>query len=143
MPLSSRFTISLHILSLLGTKDKEKMTSQLMAASIGVNPVVVRKVLGHLKTADIITVKRGQGGANMAKSPEAITYFDVYRAVEIVPEAGLFNFHNNPNPACAVGKNIHAILDDDLAQAQETFESFLKTKTIAQLLDKTNQYIQD
>lgn len=143
MPLSSRFTIALHILSLLGTKDKEKMTSQLMAASIGVNPVVVRKILGHLKTADIITVKRGQGGASIAKTPETITYFDVYRAVEVVPKAGLFNFHNNPNPACAVGKNIHAILDDDLTQAQEMFENFLKTKTIAQLLDKTNQYIQD
>lgn len=143
MPLSSRFTIALHMLSLIGTGQNQKMTSQLMADSIGVNPVIVRKVLGHLKTADIVRVKRGHGGASLTKSPENITYFDVYLAVEVVPEAGMFNFHNNPNPNCPIGKNIHALLDQDLIAAQQSFEAFLKTKTIAQLLTKTSQYIQN
>lgn len=143
MPLSSRFTIALHMLSLMGTKEQQKMTSQLMADSIGVNPVVVRKILGHLKTANIASVKRGAGGASLARTPESITYFDVYRAVEVVPEGGLFNFHNQPNPNCPVGKHIHALLDNDLIAAQHSFESFLKTKTIAQLLAKASQYIQN
>lgn len=143
MPLSSRFTIALHMLSLIGTGTNQKMTSQLMADSIGVNPVVVRRVLGYLRAADIVSVKRGHGGASITKSPESITYFDVYRAVEVVPEGGIFNFHNQPNPNCAIGKNIHALLDQDLIAAQQSFESFLKTKTIAQLLAKTNQYIQN
>lgn len=141
MPLSSRFTIALHMLTVMDVFKDQKVTSQLMSDSIGVNPVVVRKLLTQLKTADIVTVKRGSGGASIARDPKTITYFDVYQAVEVVSDHGLFNFHEQPNPACPVGQNIHYLLDDDLIQAQLALENYLKSKTIAQLLINAHQKI--
>lgn len=141
MPLSSRFTIALHMLTVMDVFKDQKVTSQLMSDSIGVNPVVVRKLLTQLKTADIVTVKRGSGGASIARDPKTITYFDVYQAVEVVSNHGLFNFHEQPNPACPVGQNIHYLLDDDLIQAQLALENYLKSKTIAQLLINAHQKI--
>lgn len=141
MPLSSRFTIALHMLTVMDVFKDQKVTSQLMSDSIGVNPVVVRKLLTQLKTADIVTVKRGSGGASIARDPKTITYFDVYQAVEVVSDHGLFSFHEQPNPACPVGQNIHYLLDDDLIQAQLALENYLKSKTIAQLLINAHQKI--
>ena len=65
MPLSSRFTIALHMLTVMDVFKDEKITSQFMAGSIGVNPVIIRRLLSQLRTADIVTVKRGSGGASI------------------------------------------------------------------------------
>ena len=82
--------------------------------SIQVNPVIIRKLLSQLKTAGLIEVKRGPGGTSIAKPLEDITFLDIYRAVDCVEENSLFHFHENPNPKCPVGRNIHFLLDDRL-----------------------------
>ena len=56
---------------------------------------------------------------------------DVYRAVECIEENTLFHFHENPNPACPVGRNIHNILDDKLLKVQGAMERELKSITLA------------
>ena len=48
-------------------------------------------------------------------------------------EGELFHFHENPNPACPVGKNIHSVLDNHLAEAQQAMENELKKVTLADL----------
>lgn len=108
MQISSRFTIAIHMLTCMETfKDEYKVTSEFLAASINVNPVIIRRILSQLKEAGIIEVKRGTGGAAPAKPLEEITFLDVYRAVECIEENALFHFHENPNPDCPVGRNIH------------------------------------
>ena len=89
MPLSSRFTIALHMLTVMDVFKDEKVTGQFMAGSIGVNPVIIRRLLSQLRTADIVTVKRGSGGASISRDPKTITYLDVYEAVAVVSEVGL------------------------------------------------------
>lgn len=102
-----------------------------MAFSIGVNPVIIRKLLSQLKDAGLAEVKRGPGGAVPAKPLEEITFLDIYRAVDCIGENTLFHFHENPNPDCPVGKNIHRILDKRLLQVQEAMEQELGTITLA------------
>ena len=143
MPLSSRFTIAQHMLTVMDVFKEEKVTSQFMAGSIGVNPVIIRRLLSQLRTADIVTVKRGSGGASISRDPKTITYLDVYEAVAVVSEVGLFKFHEQPNPACPVGKTIHSLLDDDLLQAQLALETYLKNKTVADLLSNAQEKIID
>mgnify|MGYP000697803346 CR=1 FL=1 len=46
-----------------------KITSEFLAGSIQVNPVIIRKLLSQLKTAGLIEVKRGPGGTSIAKTP--------------------------------------------------------------------------
>ena len=112
-------------------KDDYKITSELMASSINVNPVIIRKILSQLKEAGLIEVKRGMGGATIARPLDEITFFDVYQSVDCIEENTLFHFHENPNPECPVGKNIHRVLDDKLLRIQEAMERELKAITLA------------
>jgi len=99
-------------------KDKEKITSDFLSGSIRSNPVIIRNILSQLKKAGLINVVRGTGGIEILKDPSEITFYDIYKAVEAVKEEGLFHFHEEPNPACPVGKNIHGILDGKLGEIQ-------------------------
>ena len=50
MQISSRFTIAVHIFACIDTfKEEFKLTSEFLAASINVNPVIIRKILSQLK----------------------------------------------------------------------------------------------
>ena len=82
MQIPSRFTIAVHILTLIAqNKENEtKLTSDLIAGSVGVNPVIIRKTLSQLKKADLILVQRGSGGATLVKTPEEINLLQVYRS---------------------------------------------------------------
>lgn len=134
MQISSRFTIAIHMLACMDVfQDEYKITSDFLANSINVNPVIIRKILSQLKDAGLIEVKRGPGGAAIAKPLDEITFFDVYRSVDCIEENTLFHFHENPNPNCPVGKNIHQVLDDKLLRIQTAMEQELKSITLADL----------
>lgn len=134
MQISSRFTIAIHMLACMDVfKDDYKITSDFLASSINVNPVIIRNILSQLKEAGLIEVKRGPGGATIAKPLEEITFYDVYRSVDCIEENTLFHFHENPNPDCPVGKNIHHVLDDKLLRVQAAMEQELRSITLADL----------
>lgn len=144
MQISSRFTIAIHMLTCMETfKDDYKITSDFLSGSINVNPVIIRRLLSQLKDAGMIEVKRGTGGASIVKPLDQITFLDVYRAVECIEENTLFHFHENPNPDCLVGKNIHNILDDKLLRVQDAMERELKAITLADVMEDLEKYLQD
>jgi hypothetical protein len=62
MKISSRFSIAVHILSLLAISPSAHGTSEWIAGSVGTNPVIIRRVLGQLKKAGLVTVRAGIGG---------------------------------------------------------------------------------
>lgn len=123
-------------------KDEYKLTSDFLASSTNVNPVIVRKILGQLKTAGLVEVARGSGGASISKPLEEITFLDIYKAVECVGNGELFHFHENPNIQCPVGKNIHLILDDRLMQVQNAMEKELASITLADVQKDTRNYLE-
>lgn len=126
MQISSRFTLAVHIFICLDTfKDEYKVTSDFLAGSTNVNPVIVRKILGQLKAAGLVEVARGSGGAAITRPLKEITFLDIYKAVECVDNGELFHFHENPNEKCPVGSNIHSVLDDKLVQVQNAMEKEL------------------
>ena len=86
-------------------------------------------------------MKRGTGGAAVTKPLEEITFFDVYRAVECIEENRLFHFHENPDPNCPVGRNIHNILDEKLLRVQEAMERELQSITMADVMEDMKKYI--
>lgn len=136
MQISSRFTIATHMLIIIALKGKEsKVTSDFLASSVGVNPVIIRKTLSQLKKVELISVARGTGGAEIIKDLEDISLLDVYQAVECLGKTGqLFSFHDNPNPACPVGANIHGILDEKLQKIQLAMEQELSQTSLAQVV---------
>ncbi len=143
MQISSRFTLAIHIFACIDTFGNEcKVTSDFLAGSTNVNPVIIRKILGQLKGAGLIDVARGTGGTTVAKPLDQITFLDVYRAVECVENGDLFHFHDNPNDSCPVGRNIHQILDDKLLRVQSAMEKELASITLEELKQDTEKYIQ-
>lgn len=143
MQISSRFTLAIHIFACIDTFGNEcKVTSDFLAGSTNVNPVIIRKILGQLKEAGLIDVARGTGGTTVAKPLDQITFLDVYRAVECVENGDLFHFHDNPNDSCPVGRNIHQILDDKLLRVQSAMEKELASITLEELKQDTEKYIQ-
>jgi Rrf2 family protein len=136
MQIGSRFTIGVHILSALDFfKGMDGVNSEFLAGSIGINPVIVRNVISQLRRAGIVRTRRGAGGAELARSLDQVSLYDIYRAVDSVDEEeGLFHFHEQPNPACPVGGNIHTALDRHLEAAQKAMEAELKRTTMADIL---------
>lgn len=131
MQISSRFTMVIHMFACIDTFSDQKMTSDFMAASIGTNPVIIRKLLQQLKAAGLIEVSRGTGGVTITRPLDQITFLDIYKAVECAPDEQLFHFHENPNPNCPVGKNIHHVLDERLHEVQKAMEDKLAEMTLA------------
>ena len=145
MQISSRFTIALHILTCIEEfKNDYKITSDFLSSSINVNPVVIRRILQKLKSAGIITVARGNvGSMEINKDLKDITFYDVYKAVDCVDDEGLFHFHENPNPLCSVGRNIHNVLDKRLDAIQQAMENEMKKSTLADVINETSQLIKN
>lgn len=140
MQFSSRLPIAVHILlAIVEFEGKEKTTSAFLAGSVNVNPVIIRNTLGQLKAAGLVTVKAGEGGASLAKEPKDITLLDVFDAVE--KEEALFHFHENPNPECPVGKNVHAVLDNKLFAIREVMQEKMKSITLQDLIDDMNNIL--
>lgn len=143
MQISSRFTIAIHIFACIDTFGEDhKITSDFLAASTNVNPVIIRKILLQLKAAGLITVARGSGGASIARPLQEITFLDIYRAVECVGNGELFHFHENPNTSCPVGRNIHLILDDKLRHVQEAMEGELAAFTLEDVKRDTQRLLE-
>jgi len=143
MQISSRFTIAVHVIICIEAfKDAHKITSEFLASSVNVNPVVIRRLLQQLKRAGIVEVKRGSGGADIARPLEEITLLDVYNAVESVDRGVLFHFHDNPNRLCPVGRNIHAIMDKRLEEIQLAMESKMRSMTLREIMEDANRLLE-
>lgn len=142
MQISSRFTIAIHMFACIEAfGDTTKITSDFMAKSINVNPVIIRQILQQLKASDLVSVQRGSGGASINKDLNDITLLDIYRAVECIGSGKLFHFHEEPNQDCPIGRNIHFMLDDKLQRVQDAMENELKSITLKEVLKDTKKYL--
>ena len=143
MQIGSKFTIGVHIITALDYfKEMDRVNSEFLAGSIGVNPVIIRTVISHLREAGIVQTQRGSSGAELTKRLDEITLFDVYKAVVSVDnEEGLLHFHEQPNPDCPVGRNIHNVLYRHLVDAQRAMEESLRSTTLADIVEDTKQAI--
>ena len=142
MQISSRFTMAIHIFACIDTFQNDyKITSDFLADSVNVNPVVIRRLLSQLKSAGLVNITRGSGGASIAKPLDEITLLDIYNAVECVDNGELFHFHENPNMQCPVGKNIHNALDDKLSRIQKAMENEMQKITLADVIRDAQSFI--
>ncbi|NRF96293.1 Rrf2 family transcriptional regulator [Paenibacillus frigoriresistens] len=138
--ISSRFSIAVHILSLV-SMSTTPCTSDFIAGSVNTNPVIIRRIIGSLKKNGLVHVKAGTGGTFLQKPLDEISLLDIYRAVEVVEQDVLFNFHEYPNPGCPVGANIETVLRTNMLTAQKAMEHELAQVTLKQLVTDLSQQI--
>lgn len=130
MSISSRFAVGVHILTLIDFNKDGVSSSEYLAGSVNTNPALIRKITGMLKKAGLVEVHPGIAGAKLARELSDITLLDVYKAVDVVPDNELFSVHENPNPACPVGRNIQNTIGPLFSVAQTALEKALGNVTI-------------
>ena len=131
MRMSSRCAVAIHALTLLARSGSTQLQSSAeIADSLASNPVAVRRLLGQLRDAGLVTSVEGFGGGwRLARPARDITLRDAYLAVE---EGPLLPGHAHPpNEMCVVGRNMTELLDDEFRQAERALLDRLSHTTIA------------
>lgn len=141
MRINTRFPVAVHMMVLISFIQKmgKTATSEILAKSVGTNPVVIRQMMSMLRKAGLIETRTGASGIDLTKKEEEITLLDIYRAVQTDANASLFDFHPNPNSTCFVGANIRDAMEQPLNEAQRAMEQSLagySLQNIADYIDK-------
>lgn len=133
MAANSRFAIAVHVLTLMAWADDEPLKSELVACSVNTNPVVIRRILCALAKAGLVVSQTGAaGGSRLMRKPSQITLLDIYRAVDA---GNVFSLHRQPpNDECPVGVNIEAVLENILAEVDQSMERVFSKITIEKVL---------
>jgi Rrf2 family protein len=119
----------MHILTLLAKANGEWITSDFIAGSININPVLVRKELINLRNNGLVISREGKnGGSLLAKPAQQIRVSDVFLATR--QGAFLGTSRNSPNPNCPVGKQINQHLDSLYREAEEALVQKLGDSTL-------------
>ena len=138
MSANSRFTVALHSMTwmALASQQQEIMTSDQIASSVNTNPVFIRRILGLLHKARLVSVQHGTGaGWTLARDPEQISLLEVYQAIEQQP---LFELHHSqPNQGCPVGRGIQPALQHFYSDAESALKQQFAQVTIADVLAET------
>ena len=131
---NSRYTVAIHMLTLLAHCGPDPLTSEYIAGSVNTNPVVIRRLLACLRAARLVSSQGGPGGGwQLLMDPKTITLREVLLAVD---GAALFPLHSSaPNPCCPIGRSIQTILAGVFQAAQEALEADLERTTIAGLVE--------
>jgi Rrf2 family protein len=136
--ISSRMAVAVHVLAYLAWRRDEPITSERMASSVNTNPVVVRRIMGSLRNAGLVSVQPGVGGgAQLAREPQDITLLEVYRAVEEKEE--LFAMHSEPCRHCDIGGHIREVLHGVFCNAHQAMQGVLAQVTIADVFRDVRQ----
>ena len=141
MAANSRMTIAVHALAWMALAQRQGhavLTSNQVADSVNTNPVIIRRCLGDLRQAGLVSVRHGAGaGWSLARAPAEITLLEVYDAVGQESPFGLH--HTEPNLDCPVGKGIRPALGHVYGQIEQALRSELAVVSVADVLRETLQ----
>ena len=109
MAANSQFSMALHVLTMLAKSGDGNVKSECLASSVNTNAVVIRRLLGQLHQAGLVTSQTGAaGGSRLAKCADEINLSEIYHAVSC---GEVFALHaKSPSQDCPVGRNIETVL---------------------------------
>lgn len=132
---NTRFATAIHIMTLLAKSPQDWLSSEWIAGSININPVIIRKEISVLREAGLIVSKQGkEGGSQLSKNAELISISEIYSVVKNTDVLGKKN--QNPNPACSVGREINNHLNDLFIETDQLVLNFLGNKSLQEFCDQ-------
>lgn len=116
MKRDSRLSSVLHALLHMAEHDGP-MTSDALGRCLGTNPVVVRRTMGLLRDAGLVTAMRGHaGGWHISADLAAVSLRQLHEALG---EPAVFAIGNrNEAPDCLVEQAVNAALDQAFRDAE-------------------------
>ena len=131
MKRNSKLSLALHALAHMVSEPERPRTSAQIAEHAGTNPVVVRRVLGPLRMAGLLTSERGHaGGWRLARPAHEITLADVYLALGdrlLEPQPG----REDDTLDCAVEEALHDRVTSVLSDVEGVLIERLRATSIA------------
>lgn len=126
---NTRFATAIHILTLLANFPDEWLSSDWIAGSIQVNPVIIRKELVILQNTGLVISRKGkEGGSKLSKPSHEISLAEIYLSVKNSEVLGKKNLH--PNPKCPVGKDMNENLEKLFAETDQMVTNSLRHKSL-------------
>jgi len=133
--ISGKFAISIHILTLLAKFPDDYLSSEFIASSINLNPVLVRKEIANLKKNQIVMSKEGKnGGTKLNILPSKVTLKQIFEST--FEEISLGFSKNEPNPKCPVGKEINKNLSTLYTTLNDSVMKQLEATTLEEFANK-------
>jgi len=133
--ISGKFAISIHILTLLTKFPNDYLSSEFIASSINLNPVLVRKEIANLKKNQIVMSKEGKnGGTKLNVSPSKVTLKQIFEST--FEEISLGYSKNEPNPKCPVGREINQNLSTLYTKLNDSVMKQLESTTLEEFANK-------
>lgn len=134
MRISTKFSDAIHILSFIYIyKNKIQLSSDNIARSVEISPVMVRKLMGQLKKAGLLETTHGSANPQLARPTEDISLLDVFLAVE--DNHHLFTIDYETNPQCIVGGNIQTALEKYYNEAEIAAKAKLDQTKLADVIN--------
>ena len=131
MKRNSRLSLALHTLSHMAGEPDRMRTSADIADHAGTNPVVVRRVLGKLREAGLLTSEKGHaGGWRLARKPQSISLADVYLALD---ERLVASDEISDAPACSVEHALHKRVSGVLEEIEQSLVRKLGETSISEV----------
>jgi len=133
---SSRFSISLHILTLLALYPDEWQSSSSIASSININAVSVRKEVAVLKSGNLIESKEGKkGGIRLLKKDKEIYLSEIFKLIKGKEHVLSFS-SNEPDLSCRVGNQINKNLITIMTSIDNSILQELRKYTLEDFKNK-------
>lgn len=121
----------MHILTLMDHNQGEWLSSDFMASSMNINPVLVRKELSNLRKHGFIITKEGKNGGSMLNQfSNQIRLSDIY--LSIAEESSFGKLLASPNPKCPVGRQINQNIMKVNNEIEKALIEELGQKTLAE-----------
>lgn len=131
MKQKSQLSDVLHVLLHLAHAEAP-VTSEVLAAAMSTNPVVLRRLMSGLREAGFITSEKGHGGGWVMAAPlESVTLHDVHLALG-APALVSLGFRED-RPECLVAQVVNDSLRTAMQEAEASLLSRLDGITLAQL----------
>jgi Rrf2 family protein len=139
---NSRFAVGVHALALatIGQEMRKgkPVTSNAIAAMVGVHPVHVRRVMGSLREAGLVESQSGPtGGWELARDPKEITLYDIYLALE--SELPFEMPARMPDACCRFAPYLPQALAGAMNSAKRALQEHLRSVTLDQVLESMEQ----
>lgn len=143
MHVNSQYSLAIHTLLIFAYYKDKKITSELVANSVGCSPVLVRKVFAKLKKAGLLDTKSGNGKTELSRPEEEITLWDIYSSTNETAHDKIFKMYEHNSATCPVGSNIKPLLMPYFENTVDAMKKYMQSVTLKDLANELKiKYIQ-
>jgi len=131
--MNSEFTIAVHCLLFLYTKEDKMANSEQIACSVSTHPARIRKVLSLLRKQGLVATKEGaRGGYQLNRALEEITLGDLYRLFARGSLQPGWCSGNEQSP-CRISSNIHSAMELIFSRGEDRLEAYFNEIALSEV----------